>query len=76
MVQKDGLTSRWQTLGVLFRSHPWHGVPIGPLAPEVVTVYVEIVPTDTVKYELDKVTASCASIDRRSTPTSAPRSTD
>lgn len=56
MVQKDGLTSRWQTLGVLFRSHPWHGVPIGPLAPEVVTVYVEIVPTDTVKYELDKVT--------------------
>jgi inorganic pyrophosphatase len=52
----DGLTSRWQTLGILFRSHPWHGVPIGPQAPEVVTVYVEIVPTDTVKYELDKVT--------------------
>ncbi len=38
----------------LFRAHPWHGVPIGPRAPNVVTVYVEIVPTDTVKYEIDK----------------------
>ncbi len=40
----------------LFRSHPWHGAPIGANAPEVVTAYVEIVPTDTVKYELDKET--------------------
>ena len=37
-----------------FRAHPWHGVPIGGDAPRVVTTYVEIVPTDTVKYELDK----------------------
>jgi inorganic pyrophosphatase len=40
--------------GRLFRAHPWHGVAIGKRAPEVVTAYVEIVPTDTVKYELDK----------------------
>jgi inorganic pyrophosphatase len=40
----------------LFRAHPWHGVRIGSRAPEVVTVYVEIVPTDTVKYEIDKAT--------------------
>jgi len=46
----------WQTLDFLFKSHPWHGVPIGALAPEVVTAYIEIVPTDTVKYELDKHT--------------------
>src|SRR5437763_12771652 len=46
----------WTLLGLLFKSHPWHGVTIGHNAPEVVTVYVEIVPTDTVKYELDKVT--------------------
>jgi inorganic pyrophosphatase len=46
----------WTLLGLLFRSHPWHGVSIGPEAPEVVTVYIEIVPTDTVKYELDKTT--------------------
>jgi inorganic pyrophosphatase len=46
----------WQALDFLFKSHPWHGVPIGAEAPAVVTAYVEIVPTDTVKYELDKNT--------------------
>ncbi len=46
----------WRLLGLLFRAHPWHGVAPGPAAPEQVTVYIEIVPTDTVKYELDKVT--------------------
>jgi inorganic pyrophosphatase len=42
-------------LDLLFKSHPWHGIDIGPDAPRRVTVYLEIVPTDTVKYELDKV---------------------
>ena len=45
-----------QALGVLFQSHPWHGVAMGDKAPEVVTSYVEVIPTDTVKYELDKTT--------------------
>jgi inorganic pyrophosphatase len=44
----------WELLGLLFKAHPWHGVPIGPDAPNVVTAYIEIVPTDTVKYEIDK----------------------
>ena len=51
----DGATLR-ELLGRMFRAHPWHGVPVGDEAPETVNVYVEIVPTDTVKYELDKVT--------------------
>jgi len=38
----------------LYLAHPWHGVSPGDDAPERVTVYVEIVPTDTVKYEVDK----------------------
>jgi inorganic pyrophosphatase len=38
------------------RAHPWHGVPIGAEAPRTVTAYIEIVPTDTVKYEMDKAT--------------------
>jgi inorganic pyrophosphatase len=46
----------WHLMGVLFKAHPWHGVPIGPNAPATVTSYIEIVPTDTVKYEIDKVT--------------------
>ncbi len=39
-----------------FRAHPWHGVPIGENAPSTVTCYIEIVPTDTVKFEIDKET--------------------
>ncbi len=45
-----------QALGLYFQAHPWHGVSPGPTAPEVVTSYIEIVPTDSVKYEIDKAT--------------------
>lgn len=38
----------------LFQAHPWHGVSAGDRAPEAVNAYIEIVPTDAVKYELDK----------------------
>lgn len=38
------------------KSHPWHGIPIGDNVPEEVTVFIEIVPRDTVKYEADKET--------------------
>lgn len=38
------------------KAHPWHGIPIGENVPEEVTVFVEIVPSDTVKYEVDKET--------------------
>jgi inorganic pyrophosphatase len=41
-------------MNLMFKAHPWHGVSIGEKAPEVVTAYIEIVPTDTVKYEVDK----------------------
>lgn len=36
------------------KAHPWHGVSIGNKAPELVTAFIEIVPGDTVKYEIDK----------------------
>ena len=41
-------------LGLMFQAHPWHGIPPGEDAPGVVNAYIEIVPTDAVKYELDK----------------------
>ncbi|PLX14205.1 MAG: inorganic pyrophosphatase [Marinilabiliales bacterium] len=41
-------------MGLRYKSHPWHGVDIGPRSPEVLTCYIEMVPTDTVKYEVDK----------------------
>jgi inorganic pyrophosphatase len=39
-----------------FRAHPWHGVSPGEDAPTVVTCHIEIVPTDTMKFEVDKET--------------------
>lgn len=45
-----------EILPYFYRRHPWHGVPLGADAPAKVTAFVEIVPTDTVKYELDKAT--------------------
>ncbi|MCA1624620.1 MAG: inorganic pyrophosphatase [Acidobacteria bacterium] len=36
------------------KAHPWHGISIGTNAPQEVTVFIEIVPRDTVKYEIDK----------------------
>jgi inorganic pyrophosphatase len=43
-----------ELLAKLFQAHPWHGITPGSSAPEVVHAYIEIVPTDAVKYELDK----------------------
>ncbi len=43
-------------LAKLFKAHPWHGVVPGPEVPAIVHAYIEIVPTDAVKYELDKPT--------------------
>ena len=42
-------------MGLRYKSHPWHGVSIGDEVPEVVMSFIEMVPTDTVKYEVDKV---------------------
>lgn len=38
------------------RPHPWHGLAIGDGAPDVVTVHIEMTPSDSVKYEIDKKT--------------------
>jgi inorganic pyrophosphatase len=54
--KKKDSDSLWTRMGFLFKAHPWHGVSIGKDAPTVVTAYIEIVLTDTVKYEIDKAT--------------------
>jgi inorganic pyrophosphatase len=41
-------------VGIMFQAHPWHGVSPGDPA-GVVQAFIEIVPTDSVKYELDKL---------------------
>ena len=42
-------------MGLRYKSHPWHGIDIGSLAPNEVTTFIEVVPTDTIKYEIDKI---------------------
>lgn len=46
----------WKMIGLRYKSHPWHGVEIGDNAPETVTSFIEVIPSDTVKYEVDKKT--------------------
>lgn len=41
-------------INFFYRAHPWHGISIGDKCPQEIHCYVEIVPTDTVKFELDK----------------------
>jgi inorganic pyrophosphatase len=43
-------------MGLRYKSHPWHGIEIGKNAPEIVVSFIEMVSTDTVKYEVDKAT--------------------
>lgn len=38
----------------LFVAHPWHGISSWAKTPSFVNAYIEIVPTDGIKYELDK----------------------
>ncbi len=40
----------------LYKLHPWHGIPVGKDCPNIITAYIEMVPGDTVKYEIDKLT--------------------
>lgn len=48
---------------MMFKAHPWHGIGLREKAPKVVVSFIEMVPTDTVKYEVDKV-SGYLSIDR------------
>lgn len=50
-------------ISIAHKAHPWHGIAAGENAPAVVTAFIEIVPTDTVKYEIDK-TSGWLKVDR------------
>lgn len=54
-MKKKTLDPIGKLMDLRFRSHPWHGIEIGEECPSIVTSYIEMVPTDTVKYEADKI---------------------
>lgn len=37
-----------------FTSHPWHGIELGEKSPAIVNAFIEIIPSDSIKYEIDK----------------------
>jgi len=39
----------------LHKAHPWHGISCGENAPELITSFIEMVPADQIKYEIDKI---------------------
>ncbi len=51
---KEEIQQVLKVMSQRFVSHPWHGVEIGEKAPHVVNAYIEIVPSDAIKYEIDK----------------------
>lgn len=50
----SGTTKLDELFSMLFKAHPWHGLSPGEDAPEVVSTFIEVVPTDTVKFEVHK----------------------
>lgn len=55
-MSKKEIDAARRLMSLMFKAHPWHGVSMGDQAPDLVTAYIEIVPSDTVKYEVDKAT--------------------
>jgi len=55
-MNKDAFNNIWKMIGLRYKSHPWHGIHIGDKAPDQVTSFIEVIPSDTVKYEVDKTT--------------------
>ena len=55
-MSKKEIDAARRLMSLMFKAHPWHGVSMGDQSPDLVTAYIEIVPSDTVKYEVDKAT--------------------
>lgn len=51
---QESFDKLWKMVGLRYNSHPWHGIEIGENAPDIVTAFIEVIPSDTVKYEVDK----------------------
>ena len=47
-MSKKEIDAARRLMSLMFKAHPWHGVSMGDQAPDLVTAYIEIVPSDTV----------------------------
>jgi len=51
---KEDVSKLAKALKQRFVAHPWHGINIGKSQPEIINAFIEIIPSDTIKYEVDK----------------------
>ena len=51
---EEAIKNLFTKLGHRYQSHPWHGINLGENAPEEVMSFIEMTPSDSVKYEIDK----------------------
>src|SRR5690554_7341092 len=51
---KEEVSKLAKALKQRFVAHPWHGITIGENQPNMINAFIEIIPSDTIKYEVDK----------------------
>lgn len=51
---KEEIKALVSALDAKYTAHPWHGIAIGEKYPEVINSFIEIIPQDAIKYEVDK----------------------
>jgi inorganic pyrophosphatase len=44
----------FEKMSKYFVAHPWHGISAGEKTPDIVNAFIEIIPSDAIKYEVDK----------------------
>lgn len=54
IIEAQALKELLTQLQPYVKMHPWHGVPLQNEPGDIFNVYIEMVPTDMVKYEVDK----------------------
>ena len=53
-MENEAFEKLWRAIRLQYKSHPWHGLSMGKDCPEIITAFIEITPSDTIKYEIDK----------------------
>lgn len=53
-MEREQIRRFLESIKLFSKPHPWHGINIGEEAPQKIKAFIELVPGDTMKYELDK----------------------
>lgn len=51
---KEEINKVMKAFNKRFVAHPWHGINIGEKQPDLINAFIEIIPSDAIKYEVDK----------------------